>query len=52
MLPSGTDAAAAQSRATAVMRDIMAQDVPASRIHLGLRTAQAGAEQEVRVYVR
>ncbi|HME22124.1 MAG TPA: hypothetical protein VKI44_12435 [Acetobacteraceae bacterium] len=52
ILPSGADAAAAQQRVAAVMRDIMAQDVPASRIHLGLRTAQAGGEQEVRVYVR
>ena len=52
MLPSGADAAAAQSRAAAVMRDIMAQGVPADRIHLGLRTAQAGSAQEVRIYVR
>ena len=52
MLPPGADAAAAQQRTAAVMRDIMAQGVPASRIHLGLRTAQAGDEQEVRVYVR
>jgi hypothetical protein len=52
ILPSGADAAAAQHRVAEVMRGIMAQDVPASRIHLGLRTAQAGAEQEVRVYVR
>ena len=52
ILPAGADAAAAQHRVAEVMRDIMAQDVPASRIHLGLRTAQAGAEQEVRVYVR
>ena len=33
------------------MRDIMAQGVPASRIHLGLRTEPAGGAQEVRVYV-
>ena len=52
ILPSGADAAAAQHRVAEVMRGIMAQDVPASRIHLGLRTAQAGAEQEVRIYVR
>ena len=52
ILPSGADAAAAQQRVAEVMRGIMAQDVPASRIHLGLRTAQAGAEQEVRIYVR
>jgi hypothetical protein len=52
MLPAGADPAAAQQRAAEVMRGIMAQDVPASRIHLGLRTAGAGAEPEVRVYVR
>jgi hypothetical protein len=52
MLPSGGDAAAAQDRAVEVMRDIMAQGVPDSRIHLGLRTTQAGATQEVRIYVR
>ena len=42
MLPAGADAAVAQRRATDVMRGIMAQGVPASRIHLGLRAAQAG----------
>jgi hypothetical protein len=52
MLPTGADAAAAQSRAAEVMRGIMAQGVPASRIHLGLRSALAGGAQEVRVYVR
>ena len=52
MLPAGADAAAGQQRAAEVMRDIMAQGVPASRIHLGLRTAPAGGAQEVRVYVR
>ena len=52
MLPAGADAAAAQQRAAEVMRDIMAQGVPASRIHLGLRTAPAGGAQEIRVYVR
>jgi hypothetical protein len=51
-LPAGADQAAGQQRAAEVMRDIMAQGVPASRIHLGLRTAPAGGAQEVRVYVR
>jgi hypothetical protein len=51
-LPSGGNAAAAQDRAAEVMRDIMAQGVPDNRIHLGLRTTQAGAAQEVRIYVR
>ena len=50
--PAGADAAAGQQRAAEVMRDIMAQGVPASRIHLGLRAAPAGSAQEVRVYVR
>jgi hypothetical protein len=52
VLPAGGDAATAEHRATDVMRDIMAQGVAASRIHLGLRTVQAGIPQEVRVYVR
>jgi type IV pilus biogenesis protein CpaD/CtpE len=52
MLPSGADAAAAQRRSAEVMRAIMDQGVPASRIHLGLRTAPAGDPQEIRVYVR
>jgi hypothetical protein len=51
MLPTGVDAAAAQHRLTDVMRDIMAQGVPAGRIRLGLRSAQKDAAQEVRVYV-
>ena len=52
MLPAGADAAAGQQRVAEVMRDIMAQGVPASRIQLGLRAAPAGSPQEVRVYVR
>lgn len=52
MLPAGGDAAVAQQREAEVMRDIMAQGVPASRVHLGMRTAQAASAQEVRVYVR
>jgi hypothetical protein len=52
MLPAGADEAAGQGRAAEVMRAIMEQGVPASRVHLGLRTAQAGSVQEVRVYVR
>jgi hypothetical protein len=52
MLPKGADAAAGQHRAAEVMRDIMAQGVPESRIHLGLRTEQPGDAQEIRVYVR
>jgi type IV pilus biogenesis protein CpaD/CtpE len=52
MLPKGADEAVAQHRAAEVMRDIMGQGVPASRIHLGLRTEQPGDAQEIRVYVR
>ena len=52
MLPAGADAAAGQQRAADVMRDIMAQGVAASRIHLGLRTEPAGGPQQVRVYVQ
>ncbi|HET7881072.1 MAG TPA: hypothetical protein VFL55_09310 [Acetobacteraceae bacterium] len=52
MLPAGADAAAAQQRVTEVMRDIMAQGVSDTRIHLGLRTEPAGGPQQVRVYVR
>jgi hypothetical protein len=52
VVPPGADAAAAQHRLADVMRDIMAQDVPENRIHLGLRVGQAGGAQEVRVYVR
>jgi hypothetical protein len=52
MLPAGGDAVAEQSRAVEIMRAIMAQGVPASRIHLGLRSEAAGSPQEIRVYVR
>lgn len=47
-----TDAATGQARATGVMRAIMRDRVPASRIHLGLRTDPALAASQVRVYVR
>ncbi len=52
MLPPGADTAAAQHRTAEVMRDIMAQGVPAGRIHLGLRAAPKDDPQEVRIYVR
>jgi type IV pilus biogenesis protein CpaD/CtpE len=52
MLPAGANEAGSQQLVAAVMRDIMAQGVPASRIRLGLRSAPAGSAQEVRVYVR
>jgi hypothetical protein len=52
MLPPKSDAAVAQQHAADVMRAIMAEGVPASRIHLGLRSEPAGGTQQVRVYVR
>ena len=52
MLPAGGDAAQAQGSAVEVMHAILAQGVPASRVHLGLRTEPAGAARQVRVYVR
>jgi hypothetical protein len=52
LLPAGGDAALLQSRTESVMRDVIAQGVPASRIHLSLRGVPAGTPQEVRVYVR
>jgi len=42
----------AQNNAVDVMRAIMRDRVPASRIHLGLRTDPALAGSQVRVYVR
>jgi type IV pilus biogenesis protein CpaD/CtpE len=52
ILPAGGDVAQAQANAAEVMRGILAQGVPASRVHLGLRPAAAGGMREVRVYVR
>jgi hypothetical protein len=44
--------AAGQERATGVMRAIMRERVPATRIHLGVRTDPTLAAGQVRVYVR
>jgi hypothetical protein len=52
MLPDASGISAGQERATGVMRAIMRDQVPASRIHLGLRTDPALASSQVRVYVR
>ncbi len=52
MVPTTANAAVVKVRAVEVMRGVMAQGVPAARVHLGLRLAQAGGVQEVRVYVR
>jgi hypothetical protein len=47
-----TEVAAGQERATGVMRAIMRDRVPPSRIHLGVRTDPALVASQVRVYVR
>jgi hypothetical protein len=52
VLSDTADASLGQERATDVMRAIMRDRVPASRIHLGLRTDPALAATQVRVYVR
>jgi hypothetical protein len=52
MLADTSEAAAGQERATGVMRAIMRDRVPATRIHLGLRTDPTLAASQVRVYVR
>ncbi len=52
VLPDLKDSARGQSRAVSVMRDIMAEQVPAARVHLGLRAEPALAAGQVRVYVR
>jgi hypothetical protein len=52
VLATTSDAAAGQDQATGVMRAIMRDHVPASRIHLGLRTDPGLAASQVRVYVR
>ncbi|PPQ26776.1 hypothetical protein [Rhodopila globiformis] len=52
VLKDTSDASLGQERATDVMRAIMRDHVPASRIHLGLRTDPDLAASQVRVYVR
>ena len=47
-----SEAEVGQERATGVMRAIMRDRVPATRIHLGLRTDPTLAASQVRVYVR
>jgi hypothetical protein len=46
------EASSGQERATGVMRAIMRDRVPASRIHLALRTDPTLEANQVRVYVR
>ena len=50
--PAGSNLALAQSNAVEVMRTILAQGVPAARIHLGLRTEPAKSPRQVLVYLR
>jgi hypothetical protein len=52
VLKDTSEAATGQERATGVMRSIMRDRVPATRIHLGLRTDPTLAASQVRVYVR
>jgi hypothetical protein len=52
VLPGTANAEEGQEQATSVMRAIMRDHVPPSRIHLGLRTDPALAASQVRVYVR
>jgi hypothetical protein len=52
MIKNPDESAVAQQRAASVMRAIMAERVPAARVHLALRTDPALAADEVRVYVR
>ncbi|MBV9248686.1 MAG: hypothetical protein JO227_05495 [Acetobacteraceae bacterium] len=51
LAPTSADAKSAEQDAATVMRSIIADGVPAARIHLGLRTAP-GSTRQVRVYVR
>jgi hypothetical protein len=52
VLKDTSEASAGQERATGVMRAIMRDRVPATRIHLALRTDPTLATSQVRVYVR
>jgi hypothetical protein len=52
VLVDTSEAEVGQERATGVMRAIMRDRVPATRIHLGLRTDPTLAASQVRVYVR
>jgi hypothetical protein len=52
VLKDTSEVSEGQQRATGVMRAIMRDQVPASRIHLAVRTDPALAASQVRVYVR
>ena len=52
VLPDAAQAARGQDDAVGVMRTMMQDGVPASRIHLGLQADPTLPSREVRVYVR
>jgi hypothetical protein len=52
VLADAKDAAQGRDRAVAVMRGIMAENVPAARAHLALRTEPGLSAGQIRVYVR
>jgi hypothetical protein len=52
VLKDTAEVAAGQEHAIGVMRAIMRERVPATRIHLGVRADPALAASQVRVYVR
>ena len=52
VLKDTTEVAVGQERIAGVMRAIMRDQVPSSRIHLALRTDPGLAASQVRVYVR
>ena len=52
LMKDTSDMASGQAHATGVMRSIMRDRVPSSRIHLAVRTDPALAADQVRVYVR
>jgi hypothetical protein len=52
VMKDSSELASGQERATGVMRSIMRNRVPSSRIHLAVRTDPAVTASQVRVYVR
>jgi hypothetical protein len=52
VMRDASDPAAGQQRAIGVMRAIMRDRVPSTRIHLGVRNDPALSASQVRVYVR
>lgn len=52
MVPKVAEIAQAQQEAVEVMRAVIREGVPASRVHLGLRADPTLSGREVRIYVR